>query len=87
MKHRQYRNREEIIGSILETADKPDGMSKTRVMFNCFLSYTQLTEYLDHLTSSGLLDYDNVGKFYKTTSKGLDFLDLYTKMEAIAKVQ
>ena len=39
MKHRQYRNREEIIGSILESADKPDGMSKTRVMFNCFLSF------------------------------------------------
>lgn len=85
MNHRQYRNREEIIGSILESADKPEGMSKTRIMFNCFLSYTQLTEYLDHLVISGLLENDTVGKSYKTTLKGLDFLDLYNKMEAIAK--
>lgn len=87
MNHRQYRNREEIIGSILESADNPDGVSKTRVMFNCFLSYTQLTEYLDHLTSSRLLEYDKVSKLYKTTTKGLEFLDLYTKLEEIAKIQ
>ncbi len=87
MKYSHYRNREEIMGSILATADKPKGMSKTRVMFNCFLSYTQLTEYIDRLTNSGLLKYDHVNKLYKTTAKGLDFLDFHNKMEEIAKIQ
>jgi predicted transcriptional regulator len=87
MKHGQYRNREEITASILKSANSSDGMSKTRIMFHCFLSYAQLTDYLHHLTNSELLEYDNVGKLYKTTSKGLEFMGLYSKMEEIVHVE
>ncbi len=87
MKYSHYRNREEIMALILASADKPEGISKTRVMFNCFVSYAQLTEYLVHLTKSGLVQHDHASKLYKTTTKGLYFLDLHNKMEEITKIQ
>ena len=44
----KYRNRTEIIASVLE-ATKGGGASKTRIMFNAYLSYEQLNEYLNEL--------------------------------------
>jgi predicted transcriptional regulator len=70
MKDRRYRNKEEIIASILQTADEPYGMSKTRVMFNCFVSYAQISDYLHHLLRNKLLQYDPVSNLYKTTERG-----------------
>jgi predicted transcriptional regulator len=84
MKCRQYRGREEIIGSILRSAARGEGSIKTKVMYNSFLSYTQLTEYLDYLTGNGLLEYDRASKMYHTTPKGLELLDIYSKLEDMA---
>ncbi|MPZ07663.1 MAG: hypothetical protein GEU26_14805 [Nitrososphaeraceae archaeon] len=38
----KYRNRTEIIASVLEAA-KDDGTRKSRIMFTTYLSYEQLT--------------------------------------------
>lgn len=84
MKWRQYREREEIIGSILRSAAIEEGIMKTRVMYNSLLSYTQLTEYLDYLIGNGLLEYDRAGKMYYTTGKGLELLDIYNKLDNMA---
>jgi predicted transcriptional regulator len=84
MKWRQYRDREEIIGSILRSAASRDGTIKTRIMYNSLLSYTQLTEYLEYLTSNGLIEYDRAGKLYYTTGKGLELLDIYNKLDNMA---
>ncbi|HEY7111273.1 MAG TPA: winged helix-turn-helix domain-containing protein [Nitrososphaeraceae archaeon] len=84
MKWRQCRDREDIIGSILRSAATTDGAMKTRIMYNSLLSYTQLTEYLDYLMTNKLLDYDRATKLYYTTSKGLDLLNLYNKLDNMA---
>jgi predicted transcriptional regulator len=42
----KYRNRTEIIASVLEAA-KGTGASKTKIMFTAYLSYEQLKEYLN----------------------------------------
>lgn len=84
MKWRQYREREEIIGSILRSAAIEEGIMKTRIMYNSLLSYTQLTEYLDYLIGNGLLEYDRAGKMYYTTGKGLELLDIYNKLDNMA---
>jgi predicted transcriptional regulator len=84
MRWRQYRNREEIIGSILRSAARMEGTMKTRIMYNSLLSYTQLTEYLEYLTGNGLLEYDRASKKYYTTSKGLELLGIYNKLDNMA---
>ena len=57
---------------------------KTRIMYNSLLSYTQLTEYLEYLTSNGLLEYDRASKLYYTSGKGLELLDIYNKLDNMA---
>jgi predicted transcriptional regulator len=84
MKWRQYRDREEIIGSILRSAAIEEGILKTRIMYNSLLSYTQLSEYLDYLIGNGLLEYDRAGKMYYTTAKSLELLDIYNKLDNMA---
>lgn len=82
----RYRRRDEIIRSILDGTTGP-GVTKTRIMYNSFLSYPQLVEYLNYLTDHVLLAYDESAKLYKITAKGLKFLDLCTKIEEMVKVK
>jgi predicted transcriptional regulator len=53
----KYRNRTEIIASVLE-ATRVGSVSKTRIMFTAYLSYEQLNEYIKELVDKGLLVYD-----------------------------
>jgi predicted transcriptional regulator len=50
-------------------------------MYNVFLSYAQLKEYLALLIQNGLLEYLEGKNSYRTTEKGLKFLKIYEKME------
>jgi Predicted transcriptional regulator len=72
------RNRLEIIAEILQTAK--DGAKKTRVMYNCNLSYRQTKKLLSHLLETGLL---TIGNSYHTTEKGLQFLEAYHTLELL----
>jgi predicted transcriptional regulator len=76
----KYRSRTEIASQILESAN--GGATKTRIMYRAFLSYAQLKEYLEMLISNGLLSNDVAG-VYKTTSKGLRFLEATSKMHGL----
>src|SRR5919206_1496627 len=66
------RDRIEIMSQILEVAaaaknEHSGGATKSRLMFNAFLTHTQLKHYLSILADSGLLQYDSVSKRFKTT--------------------
>ena len=52
-------------------------------MYNVFLSYAQLKEYLALLIQNGLLVFLEGKKSYRTTEKGLKFLKIYEKMEEL----
>lgn len=52
-------------------------------MYDAFLTYSQLKEYLILLVENGLLEHDEVGRTYKTTEKGLKFLNIYEQMEEL----
>ena len=56
-------------------------------MYRAFLSYKQLKEYLILLTETDLLRYDKHTQTFKTTEKGLRFLDIYNQMDEMLKVQ
>lgn len=59
------------------------GAGKTRIMFNTYLSYEQLNEYLKELQDKGLLTYDFSTRTYNTTPKGSRFLELYAELEKV----
>jgi predicted transcriptional regulator len=81
----RYRSRTEIISQILEAANSHVRITKTRLMYKVFLSHDQLKGYVKVLTESDLLRYDCVTRTFKTTEKGLRFLNLYNKIDQLMK--
>jgi predicted transcriptional regulator len=74
----KYRSRTEIMSRILEAAN--GGATKTKIMYKAFLSFIQLREFLTVLTQNDLLSYDEATETFKTTEKGLRFLDAYKQL-------
>ena len=79
----RYRSRTEIISVILDAAN--GGATKTKIMYHAFLSYAQMKEYLRVLTENNLLNYNVDTQTFKTTEKGLRFLDIYNQMDGMIK--
>lgn len=69
-----YRSRTYIVAQILDAA--AGGSTKKKVMYEAFLSYAQLMDYLSILIHSSLLEY-GPDRVYRTTPKGYRFLELY----------
>jgi predicted transcriptional regulator len=74
----KYRSRTEITSMILDTAIKET--TKIKIMYNAYLSYNQLKEYLSVLIENKLLEYFEGARTYKTTEKGLNFLKMHREM-------
>ena len=79
----KYRDRTEIITLILASASRMNGVLKTRIMYEAFLSFSQVEEYIALLLRNSLLEHDNLKKTYKTTEKGLRLLELYNSLHEI----
>lgn len=75
----------DIIADILKEAQKVK--RKTRIMYNCNLSYKQLKLYIIFLLKIELLDshFENRSNkiSFRITSKGLKFLSAYSKLKAL----
>jgi predicted transcriptional regulator len=80
----KYRSRTDIISQILEAANGGDA-TKTKIIYKAFLSYSQMKEYLTILTEKDLLRYDQETHTFKTTEKGLRFLEIYNQMGDVMK--
>ena len=81
-----HRSRVDIIENILRVADP--GAKKTRIMYRCNLSHTQLRAYLKLLFGMKLLESISEEEgtepdVLKTTAKGLKFLDAYRKLKVL----
>ena len=74
----KYRSRTEIVATMLEAAN--GGVTKTKIMYKAFLSYSQLREYLSVLVGNNLLEYVEGPEIYRTTEKGLNFLKMHNKI-------
>jgi predicted transcriptional regulator len=77
------RTRTQIMGQILRVANGGDGATKTKLMYQIFLSHGQLKEPLMVLTQNGLLSYDLDTQTFKTTKKGRKFLEAYNEMNGM----
>jgi predicted transcriptional regulator len=82
----RYRSRTEIISQILETANGGRA-TKTKILYKAFLSHDQLKDYLTILTDSDLLRYDLDTQTFKTTEKGLRFLEIYKRIDDVVKLE
>ena len=78
------RSRIDIISKILQAANG-GGAAKTKIMYQAFLSYAQMKDYLMLLTQNDLLSYDLNTRTFKTTEKGLRFLETYNQMDGMIK--
>lgn len=80
----KYRSRTELASDVLESAN--GGTTKTKIMYKAFLSYSQLKEYLAMLIQNELLAHDVENNMYRTTSKGIRFLENSQKLDGLLKV-
>ncbi len=81
-----YRNRDELFASILRSAAKNnDGARFTRLMYDSFLSYTQISHHLRELIKFGLLVNEPDIAKYRITQKGMKFIELFEKMDYLLK--
>src|ERR687888_330761 len=82
----KYRSRTDIVGLILEAANG-GGATKTKIMYKAFLSYGQLKEYLTVLLEKDLIKYEEGRELYRTTEKGMRFLQMYTKVQQMMPLE
>src|SRR5919109_1839103 len=80
----KYRSRTELASNILEAANGGGGATKTKIMYKAFLSYAQLKEYLAILIENSLMSRE--GDHYKTTSKGIRFLQTTRELGSLLEV-
>ena len=67
------RSRNEVIYQVLEAAR--EGSSRTNIMYRSFVSFDKLQGLLDHLIGNELLEQEKGEATYRTTQKGLDYLN------------
>ncbi len=79
------RSRTEIVGNILDAAN--GGTTKTKIMYSAFLSYNQLNEYLSILIENNLIEYLDGTKTFKTTEKGLNYLNIHNEIRKLVPQQ
>ena len=78
------RSRIDIIACILENSY--DGSRKTRLIYGCNLSFSQLNRYIDCLVEAGLLKIsrrENGKELFETTDMGKEFLGDYERVRSI----
>ncbi len=80
----KYRDGIDILSHILEVAN--GGIAtKTKIMYRANISHAQLEEYMMFLMENDLLCYGSSTSTFKTTQKGLRFLEAYHQMYAMVK--
>lgn len=75
------RSRTDIVSEILEIAQ--DCVTKTKIMYKAYLSYTQLKDYLAMLIQNKLLEYNKSEQTYRTTGKGMQFLSMNSQLGSL----
>ena len=71
----RYRHRIEIVAEILRTVT--NGARKTRIMYQCNLSYKLLGQYLRDLLRADLMCAEGTCSGYVITEKGRRFLERF----------
>ena len=58
-----------------------EGAKKSHIVYKANLNFKIVNEYLTHLQETGLISFpSNNEPFFKTTTKGLEYIDQYTRL-------
>jgi predicted transcriptional regulator len=79
----KYRDRNEIIAQILESANG-NRIGLTKIMYDVYLSHGMTREYLVLLIKKGLIEYLDRERTFKTTDKGMNFLRIHNKVQELS---
>jgi predicted transcriptional regulator len=75
----KYRSRFDIVVVMLQSS--VSGATKTKMMYEAFLSHSQVEEYLGFLLERGLVTLLPDKKHYHPTEKGLRFIEMYGEIQ------
>jgi predicted transcriptional regulator len=78
-----YRDKTDISATILELAN--GGASKSKIISTAFLNHSSSLQYFKMLLENNLLIYQKEKRMFKTTSTGIQFLQLYHLMSELLK--
>ena len=81
-KQLRHRSRSEIMSSILQVTNG-NRARVTEIQYKTYLSYNILKEYLVHLLENDLVEYIEGERTFKTTPRGMHFLQVYSKMDEL----
>jgi predicted transcriptional regulator len=81
------KDRLNIISLILEVSSNTDNSKNSQkittpnILYNTLLNHSRLREYWTALTEVGLLGFDSTTGTFKTTEKGLRFLEVFSGLD------
>lgn len=78
----KYRDRNEIIAQILESANG-NRVRLTKIMYDAYLSHTLTKEYVRLLIEKGLMEYIDGERTFKTSEKGMNFLRIHDRVQGL----
>jgi predicted transcriptional regulator len=81
----KYRDRNEIIAQILESANG-NKVTLTKIMHDGYLSHAVTKEYLMLLIEKGLIEYLDGERTFKTTEKGMNFLQIISRVKEFSLI-
>jgi len=84
IRRNKHRDKIQIICDILQLANGRE-TKKIKIMHNANLSYGQSKQHLMFLIDKDLLRYDEDTRTYKTTEKGIRFLQIYDQIDGMIK--
>ena len=85
----KYRDRSDIIASILRVAANASTgyATNTKIMYEAYLSYGQLKEYLAILVPANMLQHEPTNDSYRITPKGTEFLIAYERIQNLLQIE
>ncbi len=81
------RNKIEIIAVVLKAASSNGGALKARIMYEGFLSWAQLKEYLALVVKNGLIKYQERDRTFIITEKGTHFLNIHNELNKLITIR
>jgi predicted transcriptional regulator len=75
----KVRSRTEIIGLILQAVEEEEPLTRSKIMYQTMLNFTQVTDYTSLLIQQELLSYSKLDRKYIITDKGRQFLALFSE--------
>jgi predicted transcriptional regulator len=78
----KYRDRNEIIAQILESANG-NRVRLTKIMYDVYLSHTLTKEYVRLLIKKGLIEYLDGERTFKTSEMGMNFLRIHDRVQGL----